>query len=86
MLPMDSSSDVVVVGCKLLDERHILVTDILPRAVQITDCPYTSDLFLKEAFRRKIGVPDNSYPKLWKKKQLRSTKMKEDDDKNDNSF
>jgi hypothetical protein len=86
MLPMDSSSDVVVEGCELLEERHIIVTDIIPSAVRIADRPYTSDLFLKMAFRHEIGVPDDFYPKPWKKKQLRSTKKTEDDDENDDSF
>jgi hypothetical protein len=80
MLPVDSSDRVV--GYKL-DAPHIVV-DVPLRAEQITDHPYSSDMFLKMAFRHKIGVPYHFYPKPWMKKQLRSTN--EEDDENDDLF
>lgn len=68
MMPIDSTE---VIGLCTLDEPEI-VTDVPRRAIRIIDRPYTSDTFMKNAFRHEIGVPEGFYPETWmKKKKLR---------------
>lgn len=45
-------------------ERHI-ITDVPWRAIKFTDKPYTSDVFLKQAFRHEMKIPDEIFPKSW---------------------
>ena len=67
MLPIDS--DEVIGLCTLVDPE--VVTNVPRRAIRIIDRPYTSDLFMKNAFRHEIGVPESFYPETWMKKKLR---------------
>ena len=42
-------------------------TEGVPReAIRVVDAPYTTDLFLKEAFRFPIQIPDSLFPKAWR--------------------
>jgi len=46
-------------------EKYIKLTDIPRMAIRFTDRPYTSDMFLKEAFRHPIFIPDDIWPQQW---------------------
>jgi SET domain len=46
-------------------ERYLKLIDIPRMAIRFTDRPYTSDMFLQEAFRHHIGIPDSLFPKAW---------------------
>lgn len=46
-------------------EKYLKLTDIPRMAIRFTDRPYTSDMFLEEAFRHSISIPDDIYPKEW---------------------
>jgi hypothetical protein len=45
-------------------EHHIL-TDVPWNAIKFVDKPYTSDVFLKHAFRHEMKLPDEIFPKSW---------------------
>ena len=47
-------------------EKYLKLTDIPRMAIRFTDRPYTSDMFLKEAFRHSISIPDDMFPEVWK--------------------
>lgn len=68
MMPIESTE---VFDLCTLDEPEI-VSDVPRRAIRIIDRPYTSDTFMKNAFRHEIGVPQGFYPETWMKtKKLR---------------
>lgn len=67
MLPIDSTE---VISLCTLDFPET-VTNVPRRAIRLIDRPYTSDTFMKTAFRHPIGVPDGFYPETWMKKKLR---------------
>lgn len=46
-------------------EKHLKLDDIPSIAIRFTDRPYTSDMFLKEAFRHSIMVSDDLWPSSW---------------------
>jgi len=46
--------------------KYVKLTDIPRMAIRFTDRPYTSDMFLKQAFRHHIGIPDEIFPDAWK--------------------
>lgn len=46
-------------------EKHIKLTDIPSMGIRFTDRPYTSDMFLKEAFRHAIMIPEDVFPEPW---------------------
>jgi hypothetical protein len=46
-------------------EPFLKLTDIPRMAIRFTDRPYTSDMFLKLAFRHPIGIPDHLFPTTW---------------------
>jgi len=82
MLPIDS--DEVIGLCTLDDEET--VTNIPRRAIRIIDRPYTSDTFMKTAFRHEIGVPEGFYPETWMKKKLRGKTQEDTGDDNGEEF
>jgi hypothetical protein len=45
---------------------HFIMRDIPRRAVEFFDQSYTSDMFLKDAFRHEIALPDDMVPKAWR--------------------
>lgn len=47
-------------------EDVIVVTDVPQYGIQFVNKPYTSDLFLPNAFRHEIGIPDSMMPASWK--------------------
>lgn len=67
MLPIDSDE---VIGLCTLEDPEV-VTNVPRRAIRIIDRPYTSDIFMKNAFRHEIGVPEGFYPETWMKQKLR---------------
>lgn len=46
-------------------EPFVKLIDIPRMAIRFTDRPYTSDMFLKQAFRHPIGIPDQLFPPAW---------------------
>ena len=69
----DDSSDLYVieiVAKKTADdettffERHV-ITDVPWNAIMFVDKPYTSDVFLKHAFRHEMKLSDEIFPKAW---------------------
>ena len=50
--------------------RHI-ARDVNYDGILILDKPYTHDMFLDQAFRHEIGVPDGFYPKEWMRSKVR---------------
>jgi len=46
-------------------EKHDKLTDAPREAFRFIDRPYTSDMFLPNAFRHPILVPDNMWPEYW---------------------
>lgn len=72
MLPL---YDGLTPGCEL--DGNYVVTDIPREAIRIADRPYTSDVFLKNAFRHAIGVPDGFFPETWMQKNMRRRSQKQ---------
>jgi hypothetical protein len=48
----------------IIHETHI-VTQIPWKAIRFFNRPYTSDVFLRQAFRHEMGLPDGVWPKAW---------------------
>mmetsp|Transcript_23323 Transcript_23323/g.47604 ORF Transcript_23323/g.47604 Transcript_23323/m.47604 type:complete len:353 (-) Transcript_23323:999-2057(-) len=46
--------------------RRVTLTGIPRRAFLFEDLSYTQDLFLPNAFRHPIGIPDDIFPEAWK--------------------
>jgi hypothetical protein len=46
-------------------DKYIMMKDIPAPAIRFTDRPYTSDMFLEEAFRHAIMIPDEIFPVQW---------------------
>lgn len=46
-------------------EKHLKLKNIPSIAIRFTDRPYTSDMFIKGAFRHPIGVSDDLWPIDW---------------------
>jgi hypothetical protein len=67
MVPDDNSE--VYDYCRL--SRVTVVSNMPRHAIQILDRPYTADMFLPDAFRHAVGVPDGFYPESWMRKKLR---------------
>ena len=68
---------VEILQTKEMEDGHVLyrVLDLeekgtysgIPRlGFYFVDKPHTTDMFLENAFRREIGIPDELFPKLWK--------------------
>ena len=51
-------------SCMLPDGRFV-VTDIPSEFVTVVDLPYTSDQFIKGAFRHELGLPPGLFPQSW---------------------
>ena len=47
-------------------EKAVLIKDLPREAFVFEDRPYTSDLFLPNAFRHDIRIPDDLFPAAWK--------------------
>jgi hypothetical protein len=60
--------------------REITVHNVPHNAIRIVDRAYTSDTFMRQAFRHEIGVPSGFYPEKWFKKKLRTQKIKGEQD------
>ncbi|KAL3771033.1 hypothetical protein ACHAWO_013211 [Cyclotella atomus] len=48
----------------IIHETHV-ITHIPWKAIRFFNRPYTSDVFLKQAFRHEMGLPDGVWPKAW---------------------
>jgi hypothetical protein len=48
-----------------LPERFEKLVDAPREAFRFRDRPYTSDMFLRNAFRQPITIPDEMFPELW---------------------
>ena len=48
----------------IIHEVHI-ITHIPWKAIRFFNKAYTSDIFLKNAFRHEMGLPDDVWPKAW---------------------
>ena len=42
------------------------LVDVPRHAFQYRDRPYTTDMFLRNAFRHDIRIPDHLFPEVWK--------------------
>ena len=47
-------------------DETVLIEDVPREAFSFEDRPYTSDLFLDNAFRHDIRIPDDMFPDAWK--------------------
>lgn len=56
--------------CAIRDGKHISRA-VTYDGILILDRPYTHDMFLEQAFRHEIGVPDGFYPKEWMRSKIR---------------
>ena len=45
--------------------EHHIITDVPWNAIRFYEKPYTSDVFLKHAFRHEMKLPDEIFPKAW---------------------
>ena len=45
---------------------HVIVQNIPRMSIKFSDVPYTSDMFLDNAFRHKIMIADDIFPQGWK--------------------
>mmetsp|Transcript_31362 Transcript_31362/g.46881 ORF Transcript_31362/g.46881 Transcript_31362/m.46881 type:complete len:93 (-) Transcript_31362:82-360(-) len=45
--------------------EHYIMTDVPWSAIKFMEKPYTSDIFLKNAFRHEMKLPDEIFPKSW---------------------
>ncbi|KAL3799289.1 hypothetical protein HJC23_013014 [Cyclotella cryptica] len=48
----------------IIHERHV-ITHIPWKAIRFFNKPYTSDIFLKKAFRHEMDLPDGLWPEAW---------------------
>lgn len=58
--------DVYLVRVYKSENTTFLLGDVPRRAIQFFDEKYTSDLFLGDAFRHEIGLPDALVPEMWR--------------------
>jgi hypothetical protein len=56
----------VIWGNQTATVNSIRVKDIPRQAFHFVDSPYTSDIFLANAFRHHIGIPDELFPQAWR--------------------
>jgi len=56
--------------CNMKAGKHI-ARDLDFDGILIVDKPYSHDIFLEQAFRHEIGVPDNFYPREWLRSKVR---------------
>ena len=63
----------VIEHCVIGNNPYV-VSDVPQEAIRVVDRPYTTDVFLLQAFRHEISVPQGMYPENWKRKKLRSRK------------
>ncbi|KAL7484978.1 hypothetical protein ACHAW6_010580 [Cyclotella cf. meneghiniana] len=56
--------------CAIREGRHIS-RDVNFDGILILDKPYSHDIFLDQAFRREIGVPENFFPQEWLRSKVR---------------
>jgi hypothetical protein len=56
--------------CAMKPGRHI-AKDVGYDGILIVDKPYSHDIFLEQAFRHEIAVPDNFFPKEWMRSKVR---------------
>ena len=82
MLPIDNQD--VSELCEL--ETSHVARDIPRHAIRILDRPYTSDVFLENAFRHEIGVPDGFFPDVWMQKKVRRRSQERGSHENGDSF
>ena len=63
--------------CAMRKGKHI-ARDVTYDGILIVDKPYTHDMFLDQAFRHEIGVPDDFYPREWLRSKVRSRRTEEE--------
>jgi hypothetical protein len=51
------------------DASPVLVEDLPREAFEFQDRPHTTDMFLRNAFRHDIRIPDDIFPEVWKNKK-----------------
>ncbi|CAJ1942290.1 unnamed protein product [Cylindrotheca closterium] len=47
-------------------DKNVLLEHLLREAFEFSDAPYTTDVFLRNAFRHEIRIPDDMFPEAWK--------------------
>jgi hypothetical protein len=51
----------------LKSKKDNMLVENLPReALWFIDAPYSTDIFLRNAFRHEIGIPDGIFPLAWR--------------------
>lgn len=58
------------------DRPDTLVTDVPRHAIRFLDDYYTSDLFLRSAFRHEVSIPDKMFPQAWRDLKVSPKKYK----------
>jgi hypothetical protein len=48
------------------EERKIMIDDMPREGIKFIDRPYTTDMFLENAFRHDIRLPDEIFPEAWR--------------------
>jgi len=71
--------------CELKEGRHI-ARDIIDNGILIVDKPYSTDMFLEQAFRHEIGVPDGFFPDKWFRQKVRRRSTASSNDDSGNEF
>jgi hypothetical protein len=56
--------------CNMKSGKHI-ARFVNYDGILIVDKPYSHDIFLDQAFRHEIGVPDDFYPREWLRSKVR---------------
>ncbi|CAB9510485.1 Guanylate cyclase [Seminavis robusta] len=62
--PKEKEKNDIMRGEKSISKR-IKLSDIPRMAIRFSDRPYTTDMFLEEAFRHYIVIPDSMFPSAW---------------------
>jgi hypothetical protein len=60
-----------VLGQKNDTRKNVLIEDLPREAFRFGDKLYTSDAFLKNAFRHDIRIPDDIFPEAWKNRKIK---------------
>jgi SET domain len=55
------------------EENHVLLENVPRLALRFTDAPYSTDMFLYNAFRHEIGIPDDIFPEAWRNLREKQT-------------
>lgn len=62
----DETFYAAILGDKSDEDKNILLEKLPREAFEFADAPYTTDVFLRNAFRHDIRIPDDMFPDAWK--------------------